>query len=201
MSGDPRLFQPSKSRSPAAARGLSVAQFGMRVLLASLAMLFGATVVAYVVTRASLSHWEGGNVDLPGGVFASTSILVFLSASLEWALWGIRRNRQRVLLRGLLVAFALGVVFLLAQAANWYQVVKLNPDLGDRRLSLFTFYMLTGVHAAHVLGGFFPLAWVLRRVLQREYSSSRYEGVRLCVQYWHFLGVIWLALLVVMGLA
>jgi cytochrome c oxidase subunit 3 len=153
----------------------------MRVLLASLAMLFGATVVAYLVTRASLSHWHGGDVGLPPGLFASTFILVALSASLEWARWGIRQNRQRVLLRGLILALVLAVAFLLAQLANWHHISELNPGLRDRELTLFTFYLLTGVHALHVLGGFFPLVWVIRRVTQREYSSSRYEGVRLCV--------------------
>jgi heme/copper-type cytochrome/quinol oxidase subunit 3 len=33
-------------------------------------------------------------------------------------------------------------------------------------------------------------------VLRREYSSSRYEGLKLCVQYWHYLGVVWLFLLI-----
>jgi cytochrome c oxidase subunit 3 len=173
----------------------------MRLLLGSLVMVFGATVVAYLVTRASLAHWAGGNVGLPPGLFASTLILLALSAALEWALWGIRRNRQRVLFRGLLLGLGLGVAFVLAQLANWQGILALNPELKDRELSLFTFYMLTGVHALHVVGGFIPLVWVLRRVAQREYSSSRYEGVRLCVQYWHFLAVVWLALLGVMALA
>jgi cytochrome c oxidase subunit 3 len=173
----------------------------MRLLLVSLVMVFGATVMAYIVTRLSLQHWAGSKVGLPAGLFASTAILVGLSASLEWALWGIRRNRQQVLFRGLLLALVLGVAFVLAQAFNWHSILELNPDMEDRELSLFTFYMLTGVHALHVVGGFFPLAWVLRRTAQREYSSSRYEGVRLCVQYWHFLAAVWLVLLVVMALA
>jgi cytochrome c oxidase subunit 3 len=68
-------------------------------------------------------------------------------------------------------------------------------------LFAFTFYLLTGLHAAHVLGGFVPLGIVLHRAGEREYSSSRYDGVRFCVWYWHYLGVIWLVLLTVMFLA
>jgi cytochrome c oxidase subunit 3 len=198
---DPRLFQPTSSEPPRRPRGSSVAQFGLRLLLVSMLMLFGATVVAYLVTRASLSHWSEGQVGLPTGLFASTLILVALSCALEWALWGIRRNRQVVLFRGLLLALLLGIGFVVAQVSNWQTILEINPDLKSRELSLFTFYMLTGVHALHVVGGFVPLALVLRRVVQREYSSSRFEGVRLCVQYWHFLGVVWLALLVVMAIA
>lgn len=201
MSPDPRLFQPSSSSPPPNKGKLSVAQFGMRLLLASLLMVFGATIIAYLVTRSSLSHWSGKALALPPGLYGSTLLLVCLSASLEWALRGIRKNRQRQLGRGLLVAGVLAVAFLGVQGLNWWAITTQNPGLNDRVLALYTFYMLTGVHALHVLGGFVPLAWVLVRVSQREYSSSRYEGVKLCVQYWHFLGVVWLLLLVVMWLA
>lgn len=180
---------------------MSVAQFGMRLLLASLAMLFGATVVAYLVTRASLSHWSGKALGLPSGLIASTVILVLVSLAFEWARAGIRRNRQRQLQQGLVLGGALALGFMATQVDNWVTIHSLNPDLSDRALSLFTFYMLTGVHALHVIGGFVPLVWVFHRARQREYSSSRYEGVRLCIQYWHFLGIVWLLLLAVMNLA
>ena len=59
----------------------------------------------------------------------------------------------------------------------------------------FTFYWLTALHAAHVVGGFVPLGIVIARARRRQYSSSRYEGVRLCKQYWDYLGVVWIVLL------
>jgi cytochrome c oxidase subunit 3 len=96
---------------------------------------------------------------------------------------------------------AFSLAFLAAQSSNWYRVLELNPVLRNQELALFTFYMLTGVHALHVIGGFVPLGYVLYRAYQREYSSSRHEGVKLCIQYWHFLGVVWLLLLAVMLLA
>jgi cytochrome c oxidase subunit III len=201
MSPDPRLFQPQSSSPPPPRGKLSVAQFGMRLLLASLFMVFGATIVAYLVTRTSLSHWSGKALELPTGLYGSTVLLVLLSASLEWAVAGIRQNRQRQLWRGLLLAGVLALLFLGIQGLNWWAILEQNPGINDRALALFTFYMLTGVHALHVLGGFVPLVWVLVRVSHREYSSSRYEGVRLCVQYWHFLGIVWLLLLFVIWLA
>ena len=46
-----------------------------------------------------------------------------------------------------------------------------------------------------------PLGIVIQPSSQREYSSSRYDGVRFCVWYWHYLGAIWIVLLVVMLLS
>jgi cytochrome c oxidase subunit 3 len=63
-----------------------------------------------------------------------------------------------------------------------------------RSLYPYTFYMLTGLHAAHVVGGLVPLTLVMSRARRREYSSSSHEGVQLCVHYWHYLGVVWLVL-------
>ncbi|HET9929853.1 MAG TPA: cytochrome c oxidase subunit 3, partial [Polyangiaceae bacterium] len=65
----------------------------------------------------------------------------------------------------------------------------------------YTFYVLTGLHAAHVVGGFVPAGIVFARARRREYSSSRHEGVLLCTQYWHYLGVVWLALFLVLELS
>lgn len=180
---------------------MSVAQFGMWLLLASLLVLFAASVVAYLVTRNSLHHWSGKDLGLPYGLIASTVVLGGCSLGFEAARKGIKRNSLVHLKRGLLWGSACGAVFLITQAFNWFEIVRLNPTLADRDLSLFTFYMLTGLHAVHVIGGFFPVAWVWYRANQREYSSSRYEGVSLCVQYWHFLGLVWLGLVGVMCLA
>lgn len=182
-------------------RSVSPAQFAVLLVLASVAVLFVATVVAYWVTKSSLQELARADIHLPSGLWASTLTLFGVSGALEWALACIRRNRQQGLLRALWATGGFALLFLVLQAYNWHGVLQLNPDLHERALALFTFYMLTGVHAVHVLGGYGPLGYVLYRAYQREYSSSRYEGVRLCVQYWHFLGAAWLGLLLVMYLA
>jgi len=61
--------------------------------------------------------------------------------------------------------------------------------------------MLTGLHAVHVIGGFVPLLVVQAKARRREYSSSNHEGVKLCAQYWDYLGVIWLILIAVLYFA
>lgn len=189
-----------ESLAKAQARRVSTKQFGLVMFLASLTMIFGATVIAYLITRYNHPAWGRLEVGAPWGTLLATVILAAVSFTLEYALRAIRRNQQRRLLRGLQASLALAVLFLLTQVHNWSATQRLATET-NQLLSLFTFYLLTGVHAAHVLGGLIPLGIVYRRATEREYSSSRLEGVLFCVQYWHFLMAVWLVLVAIMFLA
>lgn len=194
MSRDPHAFRSEPPREPSFR--ISTAQLGMILLLGSLGVLFTASVVAYLLTRNNNPNWKHVRFGWPWGLLIATLSLAAISASLESALRAIRRNQQRHLLRGLYAASVFAVLFLLLQVFNWAEIKQLNPEGTAHVLALFSFYLLTGLHAAHVLGGFVPFGLVIYRTTQREYSSSRHEGVKLLTQYWHFLGLVWLGLLV-----
>jgi cytochrome c oxidase subunit 3 len=181
---------------------MSTAQLGMILLLVALGVLFAASLVAYVITRAQVDVWRtSGAREVPGGLAASTGLIFGVSVAVQSAYEAIRNNRHEALERRLWVTVMLATAFLVGQGFNWVQVA--HEELGGPRPTLFafTFFMLTGLHAVHVIGGFVPLGFVLYRARQREYSSSRREGVKLCVQYWHFLGVVWLVLVSTIYLA
>jgi cytochrome c oxidase subunit 3 len=173
-------------------------QLGMWILLVSLGVLFVASIVAYLITRSRNPEWSNIVVTLPWGLAVAGVFLVATSSSIELARAAIGKNQQQRLQAWLWATGLCAAGFLLAQAINWRSVLLQNPNPESRALSLFIFYMLTGLHALHVLGGFVPLGIVLFRARQREYSSSRHEGIRLCAQYWHFLGVMWLLLMATM---
>lgn len=170
-------------------------QLGMLVFLASLTVLFVASIVAYLITRYNHPYWAEVQATLPKGLLAAGGFLVGTSASLEFAVRAIRRNHQSGLRHGLVLAGCFALAFLAAQSLNWAALMSLNAGDDTRLLSLFVFYMLTALHALHVVGGFVPLVHVWHRAGQREYSSSRWEGVKLCAQYWHFLGGVWVVLM------
>ena len=58
----------------------------------------------------------------------------------------------------------------------------------------FLFYLLTGLHALHVVGGLVPLAVTTARAWQGKYTAVAHAGVEHVALYWHFLDVIWLVL-------
>jgi cytochrome c oxidase subunit 3 len=180
---------------------MSTAQFGVVMALFAIGSLFVATLVAYLVTRANQPAWRSLHIELPNGLLLTSVFLLGLSGSLEYALAKIRRNNQPGLKFGLQLALVFAVGFLLSQWINWRAVFHTGQGAAANPLAVFSFFLLTGVHAAHVLAGFVPLALVYQRAVQREYSSSRYEGVKLCAQYWHFLGIVWLVLWVALATA
>jgi len=181
------------------ANGVSPKQLAMFVLFGSLTMLFGASVVGYLITRSQNDVWKTASMPgLPLGLVASTILLGGLSIAMHVALRAVRQNRFDALQRALTLALLLGLAFVVGQAENWRSMYAAAIATDARTLYAFTFYMLTGLHAVHVLGGFAPLIVVLGKVKRREYSSSNHEGVKLCAQYWDYLGVIWLILIAVL---
>ncbi|HEX2671563.1 MAG TPA: heme-copper oxidase subunit III [Polyangiaceae bacterium] len=185
-----------------AAGGVSAKQLAMIVLFGTLSMLFGASVVGYLITRSQNDVWKTASMPgLPLGLVASTVLLAALSGAMHVALRAVRQNRFETLQRALTVALLLGLAFVVGQAENWRSMYAAAIATDARTLYAFTFYMLTGLHAAHVIGGFVPLVVVMGKAKRREYSSSNHEGVKLCLQYWDYLGVIWSILLGVLYFA
>jgi cytochrome c oxidase subunit 3 len=174
----------------------SLRQFGLVILMVSMSVLFTASIVLYVWTRHINPIWKTPDMpDLPLGLFGSTLMIAGLSASMHRAVSDIRKNHTDSLLRDLWLAVAFAVAFLLGQALNWRTMAPGLHANVPHPLYPFTFYMLTGLHAAHVVGGFIPLGIVIGRARRRLYTSSEHEGVRLCRQYWDYLGVVWVVLM------
>ncbi|HET7540837.1 MAG TPA: cytochrome c oxidase subunit 3 [Polyangiaceae bacterium] len=179
--------------------GISAKQLAMFVLFGTLSMLFGASVVGYLITRSQNEVWKTASMPgLPLGLLASSILIAALSVAMHVAERAVRRNRFEALQRALLLAFLLGLAFVVGQIENWRSMYAAAVATDARTLYAFTFYMLTGLHALHVIGGFVPLLVVLSKAKRREYSSSNHEGVKLCKQYWDYLGVIWSILLCVL---
>lgn len=187
--------------TPRRSSGLAVGQLAMVVLFASLTMLFGATLLAFALTRARSADFHGANgPPLPLGLWLSTALVAGVSVALELAVRSARHNRLQALSRSLLAALGLAVAFLATQALNWRALFDGQSQPDQQALYVFTFYMLTGMHALHVFGGLVPLGVLLRSATRRELSSSRYEGLRYAAQYWHFLGGVWLVMLAALHL-
>ncbi|HEY2409458.1 MAG TPA: cytochrome c oxidase subunit 3 [Polyangiaceae bacterium] len=196
--------QPVPSRPPSKP-GLvgraSQKQLAMYVLFGTLSMLFGASIVGYLITRAQNVVWKTSSMpSLPLGLWGSTALIALLSAAMHRALAEVRQNHFEALQRALGLALLLAAAFVVGQSLNWRSMYAGNQLAEERTLYAFTFYMLTGLHAAHVVGGVVPLSIVLGKARRREYTSSSYEGIKLCAQYWDYLGLVWAVLLGVLYL-
>ena len=173
------MTAPSPSRvEPVAGAGA----LGMKLLVISLAVLFASAIASFWVVRGNVGNWTGATegFTVPLGVWLGTGLLALLSLAMS----------RRMLGAGL----ALALLFLATQVWNWSELIAAHLPPGAASLYAFNFYLLTGLHAAHVLGGLaFHLA-VLRRIRREGAAPAAGDGPRNLATYWHFLGATWLAL-------
>jgi heme/copper-type cytochrome/quinol oxidase subunit 3 len=172
----------------------------MWLFLASLTMLFGGSLVGFIVIRVRAAEWPpAGSPGLPGEFWISTALLVLISTLLVLAEKAADRGSTDRLSRMLAGASALGIAFVLSQVSGWVRMAE-DSALPQNNLFLFGVYVLSFLHVLHVVGGLVPLVWVTLRSRRGAYSATDHEGVTLVAMYWHYLGVVWLGILAVLAL-
>jgi len=177
---------------------LATGRLGMRLLLLALGVLFAATISGYLVTSANAKEWPPPGVPaLPAALWVSTVLIVASSFVMQWGLAGIRRGLVSRLRLGLLLTAVLGVAFLVSQTLNWFSLVAAHFT-ARTNLYGFLFYLLTGLHAVHVVGGLVPLGGVTFCAFNGRYTAERHNPVEYVAMYWHFLDVVWLVLFAVL---
>jgi cytochrome c oxidase subunit 3 len=148
--------------------------------------------------RQGSSDWI--HLAVPPILFVNTALLVFSSLTLEFARRAVRAKTIAELLgsTGLRAAriavsitLLLGAAFVAGQFLAWRQLAAQGFFLASNPNSSF-FYVFTGVHALHVLGGLAALLLLLFGIFQRSPRLGLLPGVSL---YWHFMCALWLYLL------
>ena len=180
---------------PRARHGAGV--FGMWLFLVTLAVLFVATILGYLVVRLNPDPAEPFLPEdapaLPRTLLLSTVLLLASSGVMHATVRSVRRGDSVAAGRRAGVTLALALGFLALQGWAWVDLWRQQLRIGDS-LYAWTFYVLTGLHAAHVIGGLVPLAVVWVRARRGRYSPDHPEGVVYCAMYWHFLDAVWIAL-------
>ena len=170
---------------------------GIWIALFAITMSFAAFTSALFIRQAS-TDWT--HIAAPRILFVSTAVLLLSSCLMEMSRHGfdgvpetqIKGRSNGVIL--LSATLLLGLVFVGGQYLAWRQLAAHGLFLATNPNSSF-FYLLTGVHAAHVLGGIVALGYLL--VLLAGSGSVRRNLLNGVVVYWHFMAALWLYLLVV----
>ncbi|MDZ4831989.1 MAG: cytochrome c oxidase subunit 3 [Phycisphaerae bacterium] len=171
-------------------------RFGMLLFILTLAIIFASTILAFVVVRlgpTNAGRWPPPDAPpLPLALLASTLVLFLSDATIHVARVAAARG-ERSTGPWMLVTFVLALGFLATQYWAWSQAARAHMVLTED-LYAWTFYVLTALHAAHVIGGIVPMAIVTGRAFRGAYGPGRDDGVATCALYWHFLDIVWLAL-------
>ena len=165
-------------------------RIGMWVTLASIAMLFTSLSSAYIVRSGVINDWLPLNV--PRVMFGSTALILLSSVSMEIARRKLRSGFVESYSRYLLLTGFLGLGFLTSQLIAWRQLAQQGIYLSSHPHSSF-FYLLTGVHALHVLGGLMALTFLWLR-------SRRLAAADAVSIYWHFMDALWIYLFLLLFL-
>ena len=169
------------------------AKLAMVFVLFSLSVLFVVTLFVALLLRRTATHWNPGVAPaFPPLLWANTVILLASSFTLRHSVRAIAAGHAATLARGLGATTVLGLAFLAGQAWAWHDLLAAGVTMAGAYGTVF--YWLTGLHAAHVVGGVVFLAVCHVRSLLGRYTSESHLGVELCEIYWHFLGVVWLVL-------
>jgi cytochrome c oxidase subunit III len=185
------LSATSKER-PANPSDGGLGALGLYWLLASLGLLFLTTLISIWAVRGKAETWQEGLPSMPKTIWLSTLVLVALSWLSERSVKHLRTDRAADCRQDLQRAFPLAVAFLGLQCWNWYQMYALGlaPDSG---MYAFSFFVLTWLHAAHVIGGVIFHWMTLSRASSAPANHSTW--VRHNALYWHFLGLTWIFIL------
>jgi cytochrome c oxidase subunit 3 len=163
-------------------------RLGLLIACGSILAFFAALVIAFYWRSRTPPFWAP--ITLPRTLWLSTAIILVSSITFEAARRAYRRGSHPAAARLLIVTACLGAAFLASQISAWLNLVHRGYYLAQNPYSSF-FYMFTGLHAAHLIGGLIALFIV---VLGRP----RRETVDSVAYYWHFLGALWIALFLIL---
>jgi cytochrome c oxidase subunit 3 len=185
-----RGFGPDRDRDGGSQR-VPPSRIAVWLVVATVTLLFAAFTSTYLARRAE-PDWQ--RLQMPGILWLNTAVLAISSVLVEWS----RRAGLRLLLSrlraGIMMATALGVVFLGGQIVAWRQLAATGIFLASSPHSSF-FYLLTGAHGLHILGGLLALFYAVGKTRTAGSVEAVVEPIG---TFWHFLGVLWLYLLVLL---
>jgi cytochrome c oxidase subunit 3 len=188
-------------------RHTTAASTGVWVGVATISMSFAAYTSAMVMRQMGSGDWL--HFRLPSILYLNTLLIVASSVTMELA----RRNHAHgpigpdsdvIVLPGpvsrtsrwINVTLALGLLFLAGQVVAWRQLAGQGLFLATSPSSAF-FYILTGLHGLHLLGGLGGLLYVRHR-LQRGPAVDAGPVLGAGALYWHFMTVLWVYLLLLL---
>jgi cytochrome c oxidase subunit III len=185
--GDEGKQRPNRRISP------SRYYTGIAIGIVSVLMFFMALASAFLVRRGG-PDWIP--VHIPALLWLNTLVLLASSGTLELARKRLAHSDAPGFKRFWLVTTILGVLFLIGQVVAWRILVKQGIYLASNPASSF-FYIFTGAHALHLLGGVGALIYVARRNYDAA-KITRTVAAEVTSYYWHFMDALWLFLLALM---
>jgi cytochrome c oxidase subunit III len=168
-------------------------KFTLWVAIGSITMMFAGLTSAYIVKR-NQANWA--MIELPAVFWYSTAAIVLSSITVQLSVKAFKDrklDRYRTLIS---LTAALGVLFLILQVIGFYQFGKHDIKLvGAGSNPSYSFLLaIAGLHGLHVLGGVITLLVIFGKAVSSRYRSYSSVPIEVAATYWHFVGVLWVYL-------
>jgi cytochrome c oxidase subunit 3 len=162
--------------------------------IASIMMLFAGLTSGYIVRQAE-GRWA--YFDIPTAFYVSSAFILLSSVTMHLGLQAAKKDKLQDVKRYLIITLGLALAFVFTQFLGWNELVKNGVYFVDRNTpSGSFFYVITGLHLAHVAFGILGLIVTSAKSIRERYNSNNYLGISLCAIYWHFLDALWIYLFV-----
>jgi len=176
--------------------GVPKMKFGVWVFLSSEIVLFGSFLGAYIFMRAAEPGWPSGASihDIPLGTL-NTILLVTSGLTMVMAIDAIRNGDQRKLLMWMGGTFVLGSVFIGIKLSEWSNLASSGFVLGNSNpvmaVAASAYYVIVGLHAAHVIAGLLVMVYLMRKTMGGQYTKDHHEAIENFGLYWAFVDIVW----------
>jgi cytochrome c oxidase subunit 3 len=164
-------------------------------------MLFAAFTSALVVSRAdAMTKGTWSAFHIPFAFTISTILIILSSISLFWAYHAAKKNEIEQNRAALWITFILGCAFLVSQVYGYIQLIDEKVFLVSNNSGASYFYIISGIHALHLVGGLCILIATLISAYQYKVHSRNLLRISLCSTYWHFIGFLWVYLFILLNI-
>lgn len=167
-------------------------KFTLWIAIGSITMMFAGFTSAYIV-KSNQAGWEP--VQMPKIFYLSTIIILISSLTVFLAQKAMAAREMAKYRMLIAITLTLGLAFVVTQFVGFSQLWAQKITFQDSVAGSF-FYIITGVHAFHVIGGVVALIVLLLRAYNAKvkfYSTAPVETAGL---YWHFVDLLWIYLFV-----
>jgi cytochrome c oxidase subunit III len=180
---------------------------GMWVFLVTEIMFFGGMFLIYILYRTLYPEaWLAGSHHLKVWLGAlNTGVLICSSLTMALAVRAAQTSSRKGQIVNLILTILLGSVFLVVKYFEYKEKFELHlvpgpyfdaslPDSAHLQLFFSIYFMLTGVHAAHMIVGIVLMLVILAMAWRGKFSESYYTPVEISGLYWHFVDIVWIFL-------
>ncbi len=184
-------------------------KLGMWLFLITEILLFGGLFVAYAIYRSmhpEVFRQASHLLDWKLGCF-NTAVLIGSSLTMALAVRGAQLAQRKQQIIFLAITLLLAAVFLCVKYVEYSHKFHLGllpgkyfephdayANIPHARTFFSIYFLMTGLHGFHVLGGMAVIAWMLLRARRNEFSAAYYYPVELTGLYWHLVDLIWIYL-------